>query len=239
MNVKYLDPYKDDKYGKIRGDKSGSYFKVVFDEAKLYKTDDAIILAGEVIQYDGLVRGFKPELPLEPGLCAVPFYCKEYEIRRKDGDNWVSDKIQPSIFEKAIYAWLDRYREALTTGGLEVITGEISHLPNGMCANLGDTALSNLVAQNAVLKGAIATGNLPAYEPPKTSAPNRGGGRNYGLSPVEKFLFIKNQLAIDTKDTSYTPDRPLIELISQFQIENPLDSSATQTYFDCLIACVK
>lgn len=239
MNVKYLDPYKDDKYGKIRGDKSGSYFKVVFDEAKLYKTDDAIILAGEVIQYDGLVRGFKPELPLEPGLCAVPFYCKEYEIRRKDGDNWVSDKFKPSIFELAIYNWFDVHEKELMVDGNNAICGSVTHIPNGMCATISDEMLTAHLKSNLLLNGMVSTGKLPAYEPPKTSAPNRGGGRSYGLSPVEKLMFIKNQLAIDTKDTTYTPDKPLIELISQFTVENPLDGSATQAYFDCLIACIK
>jgi hypothetical protein len=49
MVVKYLDPYKDDVYGKLRGDKADAYLKVTFDEAKVYKTDDAYILAAYVI----------------------------------------------------------------------------------------------------------------------------------------------------------------------------------------------
>jgi hypothetical protein len=239
MNVKYLDPYKDDKYGKIRGDKSGSYFKVSFKEAKLYRTDDAIILAGEVTKYDGLVRGYKPELALEPGLCAIPFYRKEYEIRRKDGEKWVLDKIQPSIFEKAIYDWLDIFEKTPDYAVPGCVSGDITHIPNGMVANADEQMMTNYLNSNIDLRGAIATGNLPAYEPPKDYAPGGGGKKSYGLSPVEKLMFIKNQLAIDTKDSEYTPDRPMLELINQMLVENPMDGEATQLYFDCLLGCVK
>ncbi len=86
MTVKYLDPYKDDKYGKLKGDKSEAYFGVTFKEAVVHKTDDAYIIAGYATSYKGITRSFKPEQSLTPGLCAVPIYGKEYEIRKKDKD---------------------------------------------------------------------------------------------------------------------------------------------------------
>jgi hypothetical protein len=56
MVVKYLDPYKDDPYGKLRGDKADAYLKINFDEAKVYKAEDAYILAAYVISLQSLKR---------------------------------------------------------------------------------------------------------------------------------------------------------------------------------------
>jgi hypothetical protein len=239
MSVKYLDPYKDDKYGKLRGDKSESYFKLTFREAKLYTTDNACILAGEVTSYQGIPRNYKPEQALERGLCAVPFYCKEYEVRRKDGEAWVTDKIKPSVFEVATYSWLKGNESNLLSSDSSVISGDITHVPNGMCANLDTSALQNLINSNIGLHTATGTGSLPAYEPPKDYAPNRGGGRNNGLSPDEKMLFLKKQIVVDIVNPDFNQDMPLLKLIEQMLVENPMEKDSTTLYFDCLLGCVR
>lgn len=46
VELRYLDPYKDDPFGKIRGDKANTYFEVHFDEGKIYE-EEAIIIAVE------------------------------------------------------------------------------------------------------------------------------------------------------------------------------------------------
>ena len=107
MTVKYLDPYKDDPYGKLKGDKAEVYFKVSFDEAKVYSTDDSYVVAAFVTAYSGIVRSFKPADPILPGLCAIPIYGQEYEIREKDSSgNWNGVKYQPSVFEKSLYEYI-------------------------------------------------------------------------------------------------------------------------------------
>jgi hypothetical protein len=238
MNVKYLDPYKDDKYGKLRGDKSESYFKLTFREAKLYTTDDAYILAGEVTSYQGITRNYKPEQALERGLCAVPFYCKEYEIRRKDGEAWVTDKIKPSKFEVAVYQWIDANKSTWSSSG-DVISGDITHIPDGMCEGKDKDTLITMLAGFIDLRGATGTGNLPAYEPPKSYAPSRGGGRSGGLSPDEKMLFLKKQIASIVESSLYSEDMSLFALIEQMLVENPMEKDSTQLYFDCLLGCVR
>lgn len=238
MVVKFLDPFNDDKYGKLRGDKSDSYFKVTFSEAKVHKTDDAYIIAGQVTAYEGITRSFKPELPLEPGLCAVPIYGKEYEIRRKDGEKYVSDKFNPSIFELYVYKWIEAHQD-IWIGDDRFISGSIIHPPNGMLASLDGSSITDMLATNMTFKDVTPTGILLPYEPPKTYGGSRGGGKSYGLPPSEKFTFIKKQLATDIQSGLYSDDMSLLALIGQLLVENPLEQDVTQLYFDCLLACVK
>jgi hypothetical protein len=239
MVVKFLDPYKDDKYGRLRGDKSDTYFKVIFAEAKIYKTDDAYIIAGQVSAYEGVTRSYKPELPLEPGLCALPIYGTEYEIRRKDGEAWVSDKIVPSAFELSIYYWIKEH-ESIWVGDNVSVKGTIGCLPDGMFASLDEPARANLLIGNVLIENTTASGNLPAYEVPKTYGGSRGGGgRSYGLQPSEKFAFIKKQLAADIINPGFNEEMSLVKLIEQMYIEHPMENDISSTYFDCLLACVQ
>jgi hypothetical protein len=238
MVVKFLDPFNDDKYGKLRGDKSDCYFKVTFSEAKVCKTDDAYIIAGQVTAYEGITRSYKPELVLEPGLCAVPIYGKEYEIRRKDGEKYVSDKFNPSIFELSVYKWIEAHEDTWV-GADKFISGSIIHLPNGMLASLDSSSITNTVTNNMTFEDVTPTGNLPAYEPPKTYGGSRGSGKSYGLQPSDKFAFIKKQLATDIIHPDYKEDMSLIKLIEQMLIEHPMENDVSSTYFDCLLACIK
>jgi hypothetical protein len=238
MVVKFLDPYKDDKYGKLRGDKSDCYFKVTFSEAKVYKTDDAYIIAGQATAYAGITRSFKPEMPLENGLCAVPIYGKEYEIRRKDGETWVADKFKPSIFELFVYKWIETHEDTWV-GDDKFISGTIIHPPNDMLASLDSSSITDMLATNMTFEDTTVSGNLPTYELPKTYGGSRGGGKSYGLQPSEKFAFIKKQLATDIIHPDYNEDMSLIKLIGQIFIEHPMENDISSTYFDCLLACIK
>ena len=83
MPLLYSDPYKDNKFGKIKGDKKDEYFKAVFDEAKFYKHENSYILAGQFTAFFGVARAYKPELGLKAGLVEIPIYGSEYEIRQK------------------------------------------------------------------------------------------------------------------------------------------------------------
>lgn len=239
MVVKFLDPYKDDVYGKLRGDKSDTYCKVTFDEAKVYKTDDAYIIAGFVTAYEGVTRSYKPENPLIPGLCAVPIYSQEYEIRRKDGENWVSDKIQPSRFEKALHKNIEAHESLWIPEGM-VIDGSITFLPDGMTASMDDATLAGMVASNSQTNCIPPTGKLPAYTPPAGGGQRKyGGGKSYGVSPDEKMAFLKKQMVSDlTGRSTATVESSLAFLITEINHE-PHEDGVLETYFDLLIACVK
>jgi hypothetical protein len=239
MVVKYLDPYKDDVYGKIRGDKADAYLKITYDEAKVYKTDDAYILAAYVTSYQGVVRSFKPENPLTPGLCAIPIYGTEYEIRQKDKDgNWTGVKYQPSKYEKALYENIKTH-ESLWMPEDEAIKGEISFMPDGMCATMDEPALNGLVAANSRTELVPLTGKLPAYTPPSNNAQRKGGGKSYGLSPEERIQFIKRQVCKDLAASGFTEDNTFPLLISQMIAEHPMDTELVQIYFDTLTACTR
>lgn len=239
MVVKYLDPYKDDVYGKIRGDKSDAYFKVVYDEAQVYKTEDAYILAGFITQYESVVRNFKPENPLTPGLCAIPIYGQEYEIRQKDKDgNWTGVKYQPSKYEKALYETI-KASESLWMPEGKGIRGELSFLPDGMCASMDAPIVTSTLASSNNIMHVPLTERLAAYTPPNNNAQRKGGGKSYGLFPEDRVLFIKKQICSDLAASGFTTENSLPLLINQMIAEHPMDADTIQIYFDTLTACVR
>ena len=239
MTVKYLDPWKDDKYGKLRGDKADAYFKVTFDEARVYKTDDAYILAAFVTAYSGVVRNFKPENPLTPGLCAIPIYGKEYEIRQKDKDgNWQGVKYQPSVYEKALYDNISTHETFWIPEG-KGIKGEVSFMPNDMCASMDAPALAGLVAGNSRTQITDLSGKLPEYTLPDGNAQRKGGGKSWGMSPEQRLSFIKQQICSDIAASGFTTENSLPLLIKQVIDENPMDGDLVQIYFDTLTACTR
>lgn len=239
MVVKYLDPWKDDLYGKLKGDKADAYIKIIFDEAKVYQADDSYILAAYVTNYQGVVRNFKPENPLTPGLCAIPIYGQEYEIRQKDKNgNWMGVKYQPSRFEKALYENI-KVHEGLWMPEGQGIKGEVSFMPDGMCATMDAPALDGLVAANSKTEIVPLTGKLPEYTVPNNNAQRKGGSKSYGLSPDDRILFIKKQLCADLASHGFTTENTLPLLISQMIAEHTLEESLIQIYFDTLTACAR
>lgn len=239
MVVKYLDPYKDDVYGKLRGDKADAYLKIIYDEAKVYKTDDAYILAAFVTTYQGVVRNFKPENPLTPGLCAIPIYGQEYEIRQKDKDgNWVGVKYQPSKYEKALYENIKTHESLWMPEG-EAIKGEISFMPDGMCATMDAVTIDGMVAANSRTEIVPLTGKLPTYIVPNNNAQRKATGKSYGLSPEERIMFIKKQVCEDLAASGFTTENTLPLLISQMIAEHSMENELVQIYFDTLIACTR
>ncbi len=239
MTVKYLDPYKDDKYGKLKGDKSESYFGVTFKEAIVHKTDDAYIIAGYVTKYTGITRSFKPELTLEPGLCAVPIYGKEYEIRKKDKDDkWTSEKITPSLFEKALYEVIKKNEDDWMPHNA-AISLELTHVPNGMLQGKSEAELSVFVSGNVKYAQIDLFEDLPEYTPPSNNYKGKGGGESWGLSPDQRMDFIKKQLQADIKADGYKQGRTLAELVDQMILEHADNENFISIYYDLLIACVK
>ena len=239
MTVKYLDPYKDDKYGKLKGDKSESYFGVTFREAVVHKTDDAYIIAGHVTQYKGITRSFKPEQSLTPGFCAVPIYGKEYEIRKKDKDNnWTSEKITPSLFEKALYEVIKKNEDDWMPHNA-AISLELTHVPNGMLQGKTEAELSVFVTGNAKFGGIDIFDDLPEYTPPSNNFKGKGGGKSWGMSPDQRMDFIKKQLQADIKADGYKEGRTLAELVDQMILEHADNDNFITIYYDLLIACVK
>ena len=239
MTVKYLDPYKDDKYGKLKGDKSEAYFGVTFSEAVVHKTDDAYIIAGYIKEYKGITRSFKPEQSLTPGLCAVPIYGKEYEIRKKDKDgNWTSEKITPSLFEKTLYQLISENEDDWMPHNA-AISLELTHVPNGMLQDKDLARLALFVAGNFDYRQVDLSNTLPEYTPPSNNFKGKGGGKSWGMSPDQRLDFIKKQLQTDIKADGYKEGRTLAELVDQMILEHADNENFITIYYDLLIACVK
>lgn len=239
MVVKFLDPYKDDLYGKLRGDKSDAYLKVTFDEGQVHKAEDSYILAAFVTQYEGVVRSYKPENPLTPSLCAIPIYGQEYEIRSKDKDgNWTAIKYQPSKIEKALYESI-KNSESLWMPEGQGIKGELSFFPNGTYASMDTAAINAVLPSNFKIELTPLTGKLPAYTLPAAGFQRKGGGKGYGLSPEERVMFIKKQICEDLAASGFTVENSLPLLINQMITEHPMDGDCVQIYFDTLTACTR
>ncbi|MEL6438689.1 MAG: hypothetical protein AAFQ80_05460 [Cyanobacteria bacterium J06621_8] len=237
--MKYLSPYKDDPYGKLKGDKSESFIGVTFSEAIVHKTDGAYIIAGHVTEYRGVTRSYKPEEALEPGLCAVPIYGKEYEVRKKGSDgNWTSDKFQPSRFEKALYE--------------EIAANEDDWMPHNSAIKVKITFPNDISLENDSddeVKAQIAkwvqneqidlSGKLPEYKAPVPYSKNKGGNGYRGISPDEKIAFLKKQIQADIKDPAYDKEESLAELTNQMLREHADSPNFIEIYFDMLISCVR
>ena len=239
MTVKYLDPYKDDPYGKLKGDKADTYFRIEFDEAKVYSTDDAYIIAAFVTNYSGVVRSFKASEALLPGLCAVPIYGQEYEIRQKDSNgNWQGTKYQPSVFEKALYDHIKVHESFLMppSGGIK---GHIGFVPNGICASMDEAALNALVATNIATTVIDLSGKLPEYTPPSGGGFKKNSSYSKGASIEEKLAFLKKQMAIDIEDTSFTEEDSLATLTKRIHTENEDCDGFSDIYFEMLMAIIR
>lgn len=239
MPLAYLDPYKDDLYGKLRGQKEDGYCKIIFDEGKIYAVDNGYVLACYATSYTGVVRNYKPENPLQPGLVAIPIYSKEYEIRKKTGDKWESIKYQPSAYEKAIanfIATLSDQWEAEAKG----FKGDISFLPEGMTQGMSEVEVSTLAVKNITLTQIDLTGKLPNYTPPVSDGQRKGGyGGNRGVSPDEKLTLVKKELSEFAVGGGVVVGDSLGRLIEQVCNEHAGKDEFLTHYFDVLTSVVR
>ena len=238
MTVKYWSPWKDDPYGKLKGDKSEAYFGVTLSEAQIYKTEDAYYIAGNATNYINVLKQYKPSDPMPFGLVALPIYGKPYEIRAKnDKGDYESSEYQPSKFEKVLYEKL-ALKESEVVGENTFWSVEFMHMPNGMLGAASDAEIKQMVENNVIFEPVTSSGVLAKYTPPKNYSNNRSYSKSYGVSPEQKLEFIRKQLAGDIKDESFNSETSLYQLIEQMLVENPLEQETTVLYFEMLRGCI-
>lgn len=239
MTVAYLDPYKDDPYGKLKGDKSDCWFKVNFDEAKLFAVPDGYIIAGHFTGYAGVVRAFKPAEALNPGLCALPIYSKEYEIREKDADgNWKNVKYQPSIAEEMLCRIITDRK--ITWNAIEGnIGGEIAFNPDAQLSSLDAPSIKNLLIESTKINSVAPTGKLPEYKLPTGDSQRKGWGGAKSVTPDEKMEFVKKELCHSISASGFTAENSLGVLIQQMILEHQNSESFLDYYFDVLTATAR
>ena len=185
----YLDPYKEAKYGKLKGKKQDDYLKVEFKEGKFYPVDEGYILIADVTKYKGVVRAFKPEVPLEPGMCAIPIYKTTYEIwEKKDKDSKAAPvKCEPSVFERNLANHL-----SMIVDEKKSYKGAIAFLPDDQILDLSPEELVSNIERNCQLAETEVTGILPEYVAPSGNSYKKNGYSK--VTPEDKTKWLKKEL---------------------------------------------
>ncbi|MDJ0692403.1 MAG: hypothetical protein QNJ41_28430 [Xenococcaceae cyanobacterium MO_188.B32] len=227
--ITFLNAYKDAQYGRLKGDKKDVYCKVEFDEGKFYKTDDGYILMANVTKYHGVVRAYKPELPLEPGVCAIPIYSQEYELWEKGKDGKATPRqCKPSLFERNLCAHLDL---TLTEG--KYYQGTLGFLPDDQLLDLTDDDLLKTIDRNCHLEEVASSGKLPEYQA-NASYKKNGSYGSYKLSPADKVKWLKKELCDSVQEPGYNEEMSLADLTEQFIAERQENETFLALYFDLL-----
>ena len=239
MVIKYNDPYGNRKYAQLKGEKHDAFFKIVFSEAVIHKTDEAYILFGQVDEYQGIVRSFKPENPIAPGLCIVPIYGQEYEVRKKDKDgNWSSSKVQPSLFEATLYELIKNNEDDWMPHNAS-IKGQITHVPDTMLASQDKASRESFVSNNVEIEQIDSTGKIPDYTPSTTGGQRKSYGGYQKVTMEDKLVFIKKELVDSIESNTISVDDSLGKLVHVFNDEHDDDENYQQLYFDLLMSIVR
>lgn len=186
-----------------------------------------------------MVRSFKPGDPLTPGLCAIPIYSKEYEVREKDkGGNWQSVKYQPSIAETAICDLINTHKSTYLVDNLG-IGGEISFSPNAQLQSFDQPMLMQFIKDSCKVETVKLTGKLPEYTLPSSNGQRKSWGGSKGASLEEKLEFIKKELISSVAATGFTTENSLAVLTEQMILEHQNDDRFLEIYFDMLMAIAR
>jgi hypothetical protein len=237
MTVTYNDPYKTD-FARIKGDKRGTYFKLVFDEAKLYKHENSYVLAGHFIALGNVPHHFASKT-IELNLCEIAIYSSEYEVRQKIGDTkeYEAIKLQPSINELMLHAHIESNASAYMQDG-KALRGEIAFYPDdNFIVMANDEDRKNYVLNFTKLEIIDATGKYPDWTPPKAYRGNGNGYAAKGITPDDKLAFLKKELSLTIFDPSYREKLdtlPLSAYVEKVIMENRGKEDFLGAYFSLL-----
>ena len=229
----YYDPYKDRKFADIRGEKKDAYFRVYFDEASFYPTDDGYVLAGQFTSFVGVNRKFKTEEAIPTRLCSLTLYRKDYTIRKKNAATGKYEDVaqKASEAEKQMCAAIDGQKDQFTGEGL-CFKGWLEHAPDSMNkgAQLDLFDVHKMTCWNLV--PIPPSGQYPAWENTETRTGDGKGNGSYSrtISPEDKLTFVKKEL-VSCLNGDYETTESLATLVRAFKNEN---ASEQVTYNDTL-----
>lgn len=97
----YFNPPKDgDKFANLGGSLENANSKLVFSEARVQKIDDVTYkLFMQLDEATDVTNISDKNWKFQPCLAAIVLHSTEYERNKKQGDNWVKEKCQPSSVE--------------------------------------------------------------------------------------------------------------------------------------------
>lgn len=240
MSIFYSDPYKDRKFGKLKGDKRQNYFKVTFSEAKFYKHENAYILAGQFDGCMGVTHSYTGSITIESGLAELPIYGDEYDYRQKKVGTGVKDvkaeyetiRLQPSIAESLLYKHIQDNPSVYLEGN--TFKGSITFYPDDNYTTMDETERLSHVLKNSILEQVTPSGNVPEWIPPKPYSKGGSYGGYRGISPDEKLEFLKNELSetVNTHTVRSDKNLPIAAYIHAILSENSENERFLVTYFD-------
>lgn len=241
MTITYSDPYKDAKFGKLKGEKCLNWFQIWFNEGKLYKIDDGYMLVAHSTGFHGVTHSFSEKRPPEKGLVELPIYAKDYEVRKSTGkkdDNgkWIYESFpqKASLFEM----WLCKQIEDNPSFWLpenQHISGNISFVIDPQVQHLPEEQRASLFATSYQISTVPVTDNLPKWEVKKNNY-RKGGYGNNGVSLEARLSFVKKDL-IDTLAAGWADESCSVGmLVKQLLAEFPQDEAFIACYIDLLKA---
>jgi hypothetical protein len=213
LSIKYSDPFRDDKFGKLKGNKCLTWFKVYFNEGKLYKQDDGYILAANFTGFEGVSASFGTQgEQATSGLAVLPIYAKEYEERKSTGKQddkgkWVYEtvKVKPSIFEQWLCKQIEDNPSFWLPDGNQNISGNITFSLDPQVASMADDTRGSFFTTCYQISTVSKSDKLPEWKP-KTPYRGANGYGAKGVSIEDKVAFLKKELVATIGGTLVAED---------------------------------
>ncbi len=230
----YSDPWKDNPYGKLKGDMTQVWAGLIFDNGKLYHHEDTYVLAANFTGFEGaVVRSFKPEQPIDfPVLATWTIHGKDYTERQKnkDTDKYETVSCKASIHEKLLYQVISDNPQWLE----KEITGKITHSANGQYAGKEE---EKLIDGSLAIEVIEPLGKLPDWTPPKGKG--SGGSWSNKASLEDKVTWLKKELAQglvgELLREQYVKQPPCVHtLVKEIVQQHKDDELFLGAYFDLL-----
>ena len=234
----YSDPWKDDPYGKLQGEMTDTWCKLVFDEAKVYQDEKTYVLAGNFTEHHGVMRKYNPTEAILPGLATLVIHSEDYQVRKKDDNGkWETVTDKASIHEKLLYQHItDNPAQWLDGKNLK---GSITFFPDDTYKAQDNPQLQPGSIEVTQIE---PTGKLPEWQPHKGRAKSTSGWHGAGISLEDKTNFLRKELTNSIFDDSFkslvNDATPISYLINKVVEERRQDEIFLASYFDLLKAIV-
>ena len=240
MALLYLDPYKDNKFGKIKGDKSTEFLRMDFEEVQFYTGDEEnYIIAGQFTQFTGVTRAYKPEQPLIVDLVEVPIYGTFYELKQKkantsnlDKSEYETIRVAPSLAELILYKHIQdnpsTYLDSKTA-----FRGSITLSPDIIFASKDNDAQQKMVLNEVRLTEIPKSGKYPDWKSYSSSNSYSKKSYNKKESLEDKVAWLKKELGDTIAESDYQNNTslPLAAYVHRILDDKISDDRFISTYF--------
>jgi hypothetical protein len=242
VSIKYSDPYKDDKFGKLKGNKCLTWFKVYFNEGKLYKQDDGYVLAANFTDFEGISHSFGNQgEQARGGLAVLSIYAKEYEERKSTGKQddrgkWIYEtvRVKPSIFEQWLCEQIEDNPSFWLPENSQNISGNITFPLDPQVASMSEEVRASFFPTSYQISTVPKSDKLPEWKP-KTPYRAGGGYGAKGATIEDKVAFVKQELIATIGDTA-TDSMSIAQLTASLVAKYRNDEQFLVIYTDLIKA---